>query len=70
MNLLQCWLDFVSSCLTATDGRSAIKMCHYFVLFHLKFNKCMFTLSVLLAPRVADSDFTLNTDYLRGFNVY
>lgn len=45
-----------------TDGRSAIKI----KLFHLKFHYFLFTLSVLLASNVSDSDFTSNTDDVRG----
>lgn len=45
-----------------TDGRSAIKI----KLFHLKFNNFLFTLSVILASNVSDSDFTSNTDDVRG----
>lgn len=45
-----------------TDGRAAIKI----KLFHLKFNNFLFTLSVLLASNVSDSDFTSNTDDVRG----
>lgn len=46
-----------------TDGRSAIKIK---LLFHLKFNNFLFTLSVILASNVSDSDFTSNTDDVRG----
>lgn len=45
-----------------TDGRFGIKI----KLFHLKFNNFLFTLSVLLASNVSDSDFTSNTDDVRG----